>query len=152
MGLVSVSFLLVGLVLCLLSLLPMLLSNIRAHLGIWLPLALGIAMVLFGRFYRVVFQQASDAVGWAGFGLLCIFVLWLAVSLLVLALGYPRFTQKDPPAPWWCRGVRCWGCVPPKCCSGGWRRPARCWKKIRITPASSPADKVGGRTAPKPRP
>ena len=96
MGLVSVSFLLVGLALCLLSLLPMLLSNIRAHLGIWLPLALGIAMVLFGRFYRVVFQQASDAVGWAGFGLLCIFVLWLAVSLLVLALGYPRFTQKEP--------------------------------------------------------
>lgn len=96
MGLVSVSFLLVGLALCLLSLLPMLLSNIRAHLGIWLPLAQGIAMVLFGRFYRVVFQQASDAVGWAGFGLLCIFVLWLAVSLLVLALGYPRFTQKEP--------------------------------------------------------
>ena len=58
MGLVSVSFLLVGLALCLLSLLPVLLSNIRAHLGIWLPLALGIAMVLFGRFYRVVFQQA----------------------------------------------------------------------------------------------
>lgn len=97
MGLVSVSFLLVGLALCVLSLLPMLLSNIRAHLGIWLPLVLGILMVLFGRFYRVVFQQVSDVVGWIGFGLLCIFVLWLAVSLLVLALGYPRFSGNESP-------------------------------------------------------
>lgn len=97
MGLVSVSFLLVGLVLCVLSLLPMLLSNIRAHLGIWLPLILGIIMVLFGRFYRVVFQQVSDVVGWIAFGLLCAFVAWLAVSILVLALGYPRFTDQEHP-------------------------------------------------------
>ncbi len=97
MGLVSVSFLLVGLALCVLSLLPMLLSNIRVHLGIWLPLVLGILMVLFGRFYRVIFQQASDVVGWIGFGLLCVFVLWLAASLLVLALGYPRGVRKESP-------------------------------------------------------
>ena len=67
MGLVSMSFLLTGLALCVLSLLPMLLSNIRVHLGIWLPLILGIFMVLFGRFYRGVFQQVSDLVGWIGF-------------------------------------------------------------------------------------
>lgn len=97
MGLVSMSFLLVGLVFCLLSLLPMLLSNIRVHLGIWLPLVLGILMVLFGRFYRVVFQQDSDLVGWIGFGLLCAFLLWLVISILVLALGYPRYKEKDTP-------------------------------------------------------
>lgn len=95
MGLVSMSFLLTGLALCVLSLLPMLLSNIRVHLGIWLPLILGIVMVLFGRFYRVVFQQVSDLVGWIGFGLLCIFWVWLLVSILVLALGYPRWKDTE---------------------------------------------------------
>ena len=95
MGLVSVSFLLAGLVLCLLSLLPMLVSNIRVHLGIWLPLVLGILMVLFGRFYRVIFQQVPDLAGWIGFGLLCVFVLWLIISFLVLALGYPRFAEQE---------------------------------------------------------
>lgn len=97
MGLVSMSFLLVGLVLCLLSLLPMLLSNIRVHLGIWLPLLLGVVMVLFGRFYRVIFQTASDFIGWIAFGLLCAFVLWLIISILVLALGYPRFQETQSP-------------------------------------------------------
>lgn len=97
MGLVSMSFLLIGLLLCVLSLLPMLLSNIRVHLGIWLPLALGIVMVLFGRFYRVVFQQASDLVGWIGFGLLGVFLLWLLGSILVLALGYPRWKETNSP-------------------------------------------------------
>ncbi len=97
MGLVSMSFLLVGLALCLLSLLPMLLSNIRVHLGIWLPLLIGVVMVLFGRFYRVIFQAASDLIGWVAFGLLCAFVLWLISSILVLAFGYPRFRETKCP-------------------------------------------------------
>lgn len=99
MGLVSASFLLVGLLFCLLSLLPMLFCRIRLHLGIWAPLLIGILMVLFGRFYRVIFQQASDWVGWIGFGLLVLFVLWLAVSILVLAFGYPHYRPQEEDCP-----------------------------------------------------